>query len=309
MTWDETVPRSTGAGYRGRFAPTPSGPLHLGSLLTAVAGWLQARRCGGKWLLRIDDLDAQRSRPAAADIILRQLESHGLWWDEAPRWQSRHRDEYQTALEQLSLRAPVYPCVCTRAALARDSRAGPDGPIYRGTCRDRNSMTAERAARRLRIQDGELLLQDLFLGTVGRNLQSEIGDFVVRRADGVAGYQLASVVDDLAMGITDIIRGRDLVASSCRQWYLRKILDVPQPGHGHLPILLDRAGQKLSKQNHAAPLQSSQASANLLRCLGYLNQSPPAELAGAPPAAVLAWAQQHWMPQRVGSAAGLAVED
>lgn len=280
-------------GYCGRFAPTASGPLHLGSLLTALAGFLQARRAGGRWLLRIDDLDGPRCRPEHADTILEQLTAHGLHWDGAVRWQSRHIADYESALRQLQQRARLYTCGCSRATLARQSRAGPDGPVYAGTCRDR-ALTAAGAAFRLEAGAGVLHLADPWQPAIERNIERDIGDFVVRRADGQIGYQLACVVDEAAQAVTEVVRGADLIGSSLRQIVLMRRLAQSAPAYRHLPVLLDAEGNKLSKQNHAPPLDNAQAVANLLRCLALLGQAPPKALFDASVEELLGWSVEHW---------------
>jgi glutamyl-Q tRNA(Asp) synthetase len=289
---------STRAGYRGRFAPTSSGPLHLGSLLTALASWLQARQAGGAWLLRIDDLDAERCRPEHADAILRQLEAHGLLWDEPPRVQSRHLAEYEAAFERLHDLGLLYPCACTRAQLAQDSRPGVDGPVYAGTCRDRG-VVSERPAWRLRAGGGPLLLHDPWQGELRRDLAGDVGDFVVRRADGQFGYQLACVVDEAAQGITEVVRGADLIGSSFRQRRLQALLGLPAPAYRHLPVLVGPDGRKLSKQNHARPIDAAHAADNLRYCLELLGQAPPPQPGGGAAIEVLNWALSHWNPAAV----------
>lgn len=286
--------------YRGRFAPTPSGPLHLGSLLAALAGWLQARAAGGAWLLRIDDLDLERSRGGHADTIQRQLEDHGLHWDESPRLQSRHVAEYEAAYERLRGAAPLYPCGCTRARLAQDSLPGIDGPVYAGTCRDQPPHNAgPRNACRLRVDAGTLELSDAWQGPLRRDLQRDIGDFVVRRADGQIGYQLACVVDEAAQGISEVVRGADLIGSSLRQVLLQRLLGLPAPDYRHLPVLVGADGRKLSKQNHAQPIDAASAGNNLHYCLQLLGQAPPPMLRGAMSAEILRWAQQNWNAQQL----------
>lgn len=283
--------------YRGRFAPTSSGPLHLGSLLTALASWLQARAAAGAWLLRIDDLDRERCRPEHADTILRQLEAHGLLWDEAPRVQSRHAAEYEAAFERLHDLGLLYPCACTRAQLAQDSLPGVDGPVYAGTCRDR-AVVSERPSWRLRVGGGGLRLRDPWQGELRRELAVDIGDFVVKRADGRVGYQLACVVDEAAQGISEVVRGADLIGSSFRQIHLQQVLQMASPAYRHLPVLAGADGRKLSKQNHARPVEAAAAAANLQRCLELLNQAPPA-LQGATVEEVLRWGLAHWNPAAV----------
>ena len=258
--------------YRGRFAPTPSGPLHLGSLVTALASYLAARHAGGVWLLRIDDIDGPRCRPEHVDTILRQLDQHGLHWDEEVRYQSQHEHDYQAAFEQLRDQGLCYRCICTRARLAESSLPGLDGPVYPGTCRDAEHSQAD-AAWRLRVPTGRISLDDALHGRIERDLDRDIGDFVIRRADGRIGYQLASVVDERQQRITDLVRGADLIGSSLRQKLLMQHFDHPVPNFLHIPVLLDGAGNKLSKQNHAAPINGATAAQNLIRGLNLLGQA------------------------------------
>lgn len=293
--------------YRGRFAPTPSGPLHLGSLLTALASYLQARTAGGAWLLRIDDLDTTRSRTEHTSTILRQLEAHALLWDETPRFQSEHRLEYETAFGRLQKRGLLYPCTCTRARLAREARPGIDGPIYSGRCRGLQAIPVH-AAWRLRVAAGAAELQDRWQGLLNRDCERDVGDFVVKRVDGVIGYQLACAIDEAAQGITEVVRGADLVGSSFRQLCLQRALELPSPAYGHLPLLVDGGGRKLSKQNHAVPLVTAHASENLYFCLNALNQSPPTALRGAPAPVLVEWARRHWRAEQVPRCRRLILE-
>lgn len=287
-------------GYRGRFAPTPSGPLHKGSLLTALASFLQARAAGGSWLLRIDDLDHARCRPEHCDTILRQLEAHGLLWDETPRRQSAHVEEYLAAYQQLSARRALYACSCTRAQLAQTSIAAIDGAVYAGTCRHRSKILHGEAVR-LSVADISLQFVDACQGLLVRALAQEIGDFVVRRADGQISYQLACVVDEQAQGITEVVRGADLIGSSFRQRYLQHLLDLQQPAYLHIPVLLDEQGRKLSKQNHAESIDRHAVGENLLACLTALGQQPPASLQGSAPVEILHWACTAWDIRRLAA--------
>lgn len=280
--------------YRGRFAPTPSGPLHLGSLMTAVASFLDARHAGGRWLLRIDDLDVPRCMPGADSIILRQLESHGLHWDETPRYESRYRPAYEAALKYLAEGGHLYACRCTRAELASRSRVGPDGPVYDGHCREL-ALPFEDGALRYRLPAGDLELDDQIQGRLRRRPSEDVGDFVVRRRDGILGYHLACAIDEQAQGITRVVRGADLIGSSFCQLSLMRNLHQTSPEYAHLPVLVDQQGGKLSKQNRAAPVEERQASENLWRCLFWLNQAPPDTLRTAPPGELLAWAVPHWL--------------
>lgn len=292
----ETPPRPR---YRGRFAPTPSGPLHLGSLLTALASCLDARHRGGAWLLRIDDLDRARC-PAGMDAtILRQLEAHGLHWDEAPRYQARHVDEYRAALRRLQERGLAYACGCSRAVLARSALPGPDGPVYPGTCRDAG-LDPRGHALRARLPDATRCFDDVWQGRVCRSLRREVGDFVLRRADGATAYQLACAVDEPAMRITDVVRGADLLGSTSCQLWLMAELDLPAPRYAHLPVLTDARGRKLSKQNRAEPVEARHAADNLRRCLALLNQPPPE---AARPEAIVHEACRRWDAARVSRTA------
>lgn len=290
--------------YRGRFAPTPSGPLHMGSLFTALASYLQARGHGGRWLIRLDDLDTPRNVAGADSVILRQLESHGLEWDEAPRYQTQHVQEYRDALAVLADRQHLYCCTCTRAELARTSIAGPDGPVYAGTCRNK-AISIGKHSLRLRVADDSLSFEDLLLGRQTRHLPSEIGDFVIQRNDGIPGYQLACAVDEASQGITEVIRGSDLLDSTFRQLHIQNLLKLSHARYGHLPLLVLPNGKKLSKQNHANPIDASKASHNLQQCLAALGQNPPESLTGAQPRELLNWAVGHWQITQIPRIAAL----
>ena len=278
------------SAYVGRFAPTPSGALHLGSLVTALGSWLDARAAGGRWALRIDDLDRPRVRPGATDEILRQLESHGLCWDGRVRRQSEHIEEYEAALARLRDMGSVYACRCTRAELARQgAQADADAEgetAYPGTCREVR-WPDDDAALRVRVDDATH-------APVG-------GDFVVRRRDGQIGYQLACAVDEHAMGITDVVRGADLVQSGLRQSWLLRTLGLPLPRYRHLPLVLSPGGQKLSKRTESEPLQIEQAPANLVLALRLLGQRAPDEGADRQVDALLRHATSHWAPERIPS--------
>ncbi|NGY06154.1 tRNA glutamyl-Q(34) synthetase GluQRS [Solimonas terrae] len=279
--------------YRGRFAPTPSGPLHLGSLMTALASWLEARTHDGRWLLRIDDLDGPRCVAGVDARILQQLEAHGLYWDEAPRYQSAHLDEYRAAVSQLQQTGRLYACRCTRAELAAGSRIGPDGAVYAGTCREARLGETD-AALRLTVGARQLRYQDGVQGELSRALDSELGDFVVRRRDGIVGYHLACAIDEHAQQISDVVRGADLIGSTFAQMCVQRELMLQAPRYHHLPVIGGRDGLKLSKQNHANPITAEDAGRNLWLCLQWLQQQPPAALLGAPPSLLLEWARRHW---------------
>jgi glutamyl-Q tRNA(Asp) synthetase len=239
----------------GRFAPSPTGPLHLGSLVAAVGSWLFARRAGGRWLVRMEDLDTPRVVPGSADEILRALERYGLTWDGDVVYQSQRIALYDGALTTLHAGSLVYDCACSRADLQRAASA-PDGrePVYPGTCR--LGLPPGRAARavRFRAPHGIIDFDDMVLGRNEEDVFETTGDFVVRRADGVYAYQLAVVVDDAAQGVTQVVRGADLLTSTARQIALQGALDLPTPSYAHLPLVVNADGSKLGKRDGALPL-------------------------------------------------------
>ncbi len=292
------------ATYRGRFAPSPTGPLHFGSLVAAVGSYLDARAQGGEWLVRMEDVDTPRNVPGAADGILATLEAYGFEWDGPVLWQSTRFAAYAEALQRLIDGGLAYGCACSRKEVA-DSGSHPaiDGGLaYPGTCR--NGLPAGRVARawRLRVNDEALAFVDRLQGTVTQHLQSDVGDFVLRRADGLFAYQLAVAVDDEFQAISDVVRGADLLASTPRQIWLQHCLGYATPRYAHLPVASNAAGEKLSKQTLAPALAAGQAGPTLVRALAFLGQAVPAELAQAPLAEIWAWAHAHWdfaaMPRR-----------
>lgn len=296
-------------GYRGRFAPTPSGPLHFGSLVCALASYLDAKTQHGVWLLRIDDLDLPRVASGAVNEIFRALEAYGLHWDEPVRYQSQHSEAYAAAFERLKEQAWVYPCACSRREIA-DSRLNlATHPIYPGTCR--HGMPPEKTLRAWRVHTHGVRInfQDRVQGQVSQNLELEIGDFVLRRADGSFAYQLASVVDDAAMQISDVVRGADLIDSTARQCHLQSLLALPQARYMHLPVALNDAGEKLSKQTLAPPLDWSAPQPTLMRALDFLGQRPARELSTAKVEDLLSWACAHWDVNQIPKIRGLFLDD
>ncbi|MCD6707059.1 MAG: tRNA glutamyl-Q(34) synthetase GluQRS [Thiobacillus sp.] len=287
------------APYVGRFAPSPSGPLHFGSLVAAVASWLDARAAGGRWLVRMEDLDRPRCEPGAADIILRQLEAYGLAWDGAVLVQSQRDDAYAEALDALKESGAAYPCACTRSQLAQAPRNREGEILYPGTCRNGLPAGAVARAWRVRVPDVNTRFHDRIHGDLQQNLAHEVGDFIVRRADGLFAYQLAVVVDDAFQGITHVVRGADLLWNTPRQIYLQTLLGLPTPSYAHVPLITNAAGQKLSKQTLAPALPGTGRSAVLAQALAALGHPPPAELADAEPAELLAWAAARWNIEKV----------
>lgn len=256
------------SSHRGRFAPTPSGPLHFGSLVAALGSFLEARVCGGEWLVRMEDVDTPRVVRGAADAILRTLEAYGFEWDGPVMWQGRRGEAYQAALDGLVDVGRVYGCACSRKTLAAGARRGVDGFVYPGTCRGHPIRMG--SALRLLVTPGRVVVQDALLGHVACDVELECGDFVLKRADGVFTYQLAVVVDDAEQGITHVVRGADLLASTPRQVALQAALGYATPSYMHLPVVLDETGSKLSKQTLAAPLDDRHPLPALLQAAGFL---------------------------------------
>lgn len=254
--------------YRGRFAPTPSGPLHFGSLVAAMASYLEARTHDGVWLVRMEDVDPPRVVAGAAEAILKTLAAYGFEVDETCMWQSRRTLAYQAALQHLMDAGYVYACTCSRKTLAQQGLRGVDGLVYPGTCRMRAPTPG--AALRFRVPRTRIVFDDAALGRVACNVAEECGDFVLRRADGVFAYQLAVVVDDAAQGVTHVVRGADLLASTPRQIVLQQALGYTTPAYLHVPVVLDAEGCKLSKQTLATPLLDSEPLPALQRAARFL---------------------------------------
>lgn len=251
--------------YRGRFAPTPSGPLHFGSLVAALASYLDARSHQGEWLVRIEDVDPPRAVAGSAAAILHALERHGFEWDGEVLYQGGRLEVYLEALGRLMDAGRVYSCTCTRKQIAESGVMGVDGPVYPRSCRGRSHV--EVGALRFALDPQRVVFQDALLGWVACDVDAECGDFVLRRADGVFSYQLAVVVDDAAQGISHVVRGADLLASTPRQIVLQQALGYATPLYMHVPVVLDGQGCKLSKQTLAAPLDD-QAPLSALRQAG-----------------------------------------
>lgn len=286
--------------YRGRFAPSPTGDLHMGSLVAAVASYLEARTRRGEWLVRIEDLDPPREIAGSASGILTTLERYGFRWDGNVLYQSTRDDAYRAAIEHLQELGYAFPCACSRSEIAqRATRTGDEGSVYPGTCR--NGLPPEREARamRLRAPDTELCFTDRLRGRVCQNIADAVGDFVVRRADGYYAYQLAVVIDDAWQGVTDVVRGADLLTSTPRQIWLQRLLGLPTPGYLHIPLLLDAGGRKLSKQLGSLPVDPDRPAPALVDALHLLGQQPPRALARGTANGVWAWALENWRPQRL----------
>lgn len=273
----------------GRFAPSPTGPLHFGSLITALASFLDARQRGGQWLVRIEDIDPPREVPGASDLILKQLDDHGLCWDANVLYQSSRLDNYRDSVEGLLSRGLVYYCQCNRQRL--NELAG----VYDGHCRDLQLDNRGHSVR-LRIDAGaaNISFSDQIMGHYKQSLGPCVGDYVIQRRDQLFSYQLAVVLDDEYQGISHIMRGADLLDSTPRQIYLQQCLGYQQPIYAHVPLALNAEGQKLSKQNLATGLQQGMESQNLFQALQWLQQEPPKELARQSVEVLLGWATEHW---------------
>ena len=290
---------SPASDYIGRFAPSPTGPLHFGSLLAALASFLDARHHGGRWLLRIEDLDAHRNQPGADALILAALDAHGLQWDGEPTWQSRRLPRYQDALSRLTGAGATFYCTCSRKSL-RGFNA------YPGNCRGRTTPPDQDHAVRVLVPDNTTItFADLIQGPYQQHLREGVGDFVVRRRDGIFAYQLTVVVDDIAQGISRVVRGADLLDNTPRQLLLFDYLEQPRPQYAHVPVINERRGHKLSKQTAARQVDNRHASSNLVTALELLGQAPPADLVTAPVDIILDWALASYRLSAVPSGASV----
>jgi glutamyl-Q tRNA(Asp) synthetase len=278
---------------RGRFAPSPTGPLHFGSLVAAVGSYLNVKSRGGQWLVRIEDLDPPREEPGAVDTILKTLEAYNLLWDEPVIYQSRRTEIYEAAIDQLTEKGLTYYCQCSRKDIAADAGAGIDGARYPGTCRTLGLGPGNKSLR-IKVPDEIFAFEDAIQGLVQQNLERDIGDFVIRRRDGLYSYQLAVVVDDGIQNITEVCRGTDLIDSTPRQIYLQQVLELSTPQYLHLPVAMNQHGQKLSKQTHAAPVPQKADSQALSSAIQFLGQNLPTELVGAPTAELIEWSVEYW---------------
>ncbi|MCB1738157.1 MAG: tRNA glutamyl-Q(34) synthetase GluQRS [Gammaproteobacteria bacterium] len=289
--------------YIGRFAPSPTGPLHFGSLIAAVGSYLQARSQHGQWLLRMEDLDPPRQQAGAAEAIIRSLQRYGFEWDGPVVYQSARSPAYDAALERLRAAGWLFPCNCSR----RDINEA--GGIYPGTCRNGMPVrrdTARKPSLRVRSEGAPIRYHDAVQGEFEEDLAATVGDFVLKRRDGLYAYQLAVVVDDSEQGVTEVVRGSDLLDSTGRQIHLQRLLGYPTPGYVHLPVATDAQGCKLSKQTFAEALSDDNPVPSLCAALRFLGQPLPDVVAGSTLAEIWQWAIRHWdlsaVPRRVSIA-------
>jgi glutamyl-Q tRNA(Asp) synthetase len=293
----------TETAYRGRFAPSPTGKPHLGTLIAAVASYLQARVNDGDWLLRIEDVDTTRRVAGAEDAILRTLDRFGFEWDGEVVRQSSRSAIYQQALDRLQEDERLFPCTCSRRLLAQTTAE--QSGIYPGTCREQKLPFPHEHALRLRVPDLSIGFDDAVVGEFRQSLAGDCGDFVVRRRDGLYAYQLAVVVDDALQGVTEVVRGADLLDSTPRQIFLQQCLDFSQPAYAHVPLILDPEGRKLGKSEGAAELNPDRPAKSLYAALEHLGQQPPADLAHARIGDIWQWAIENWDIRKVPDAPGV----
>lgn len=284
--------------YRGRFAPSPTGPLHFGSLIAAAGSYLQARHQQGEWQLRIEDIDPPREIPGATDDILRTLEAYGFEWDGEVIYQHQRLAIYQDYLQQLVKEQQTFACTCSRKDI-NTLLAKSGMQIYPGTCREKTELTGGQYAYRVIAQNKNISFNDPLQGMQTFALQTDIGDFVVKRADGLFSYQLAVAIDDGSMGITEVVRGSDLLTSTPRQIYLQQLLKLNTPGYIHLPVATNAEGQKLSKQTYAPALDALNPTSTLWQALTILGQSPLNELKRGSLDELWQWAITNWNSQSI----------
>ena len=275
----------------GRFAPSPTGPLHFGSVVAAVASYMQAKNQRGKWLVRMDDVDSPRNQAGADTAILKTLEILGLHWDDEVLFQSHRQEAYLEALDILSDKKLVYRCTCTRKQL--------QGTAYPGTCRHQAHDPDQQHSLRIITNQSPKKFNDEIQGHFQQVLETEIGDFIVHRADGLVAYHIATVVDDAWQGITEIVRGADLLDSTPRQIYLQQILNYPMPSYAHLPVAVNEHGYKLSKQHHARPVYDTEPVAILFTALDFLGQQPDKVLLQGNVEEIIQWGIKHWSMNRI----------
>ncbi|WP_326498462.1 tRNA glutamyl-Q(34) synthetase GluQRS [Methylobacter sp. YRD-M1] len=281
----------------GRFAPSPTGPLHFGSLYTALAGFLQARSQQGKWLLRIDDLDTPRNAKGSIDHILKTLDIFGLHWDDNIYYQSHNLDVYEDALHELKENRLIYACTCSRKMLAETHPEQAQADIYPGICRDKPPPTHTPHAFRIKTDNRIISFQDELQGFIAQNLAEQHGDFILKRKDGIIAYQFAVVVDDHRQQINHVLRGFDLLDSTPKQIYLQQQLGLATPQYMHVPIIIDTQGYKLSKQTLAQAVDLKAPNKLIFELLTLLKQAPPNELKHAETTELLDWAIAHWNPK------------
>ena len=276
--------------YIGRFAPSPTGPVHFGTLVAAVGSYLEAKTNHGDWLLRIDDVDTTRKVEGSDVAIIRTLEAFGFQWSGEILYQTQMIDAYEAALDKLIEQSLVFPCLCSRKQL-HESGAG---NIYPGTCRSRKLPEAEEHSLRLIAEDITISFNDMVMGKQAQNIKTECGDFIIKRRDGLFAYQLAVVVDDATQNVTEVVRGTDLLDSTPRQIYLQRLLGYHTPGYCHLPLAVDSAGNKISKSEGRSKIELAHREQLLIETLDFLGQQVPEALNGSGIGDIWKWAIDNW---------------
>ena len=290
--------QQTATAYRGRFAPSPTGDLHFGSLIAAVGSFLQAKSQNGTWLIRIEDLDPPREVAGSTERIIADLAAFGMYPDENVVYQSSRIPVYEAALQDLLARNLAFWCGCSRRHL-------PDEGIYPGTCRKEIPPDRERRSIRLKADRGLIEIDDGIQGRFGQDLKHEVGDFITRRGDGLVAYQLATAIDDAWQGISEVVRGADLLDSTPRQVYLQELLGLPTPRYAHLPVVLGENGKKLSKRTMADPVAGTDLASTLATSLTFLGHPPPNGVSGLDQ--LWRWAFDHWDISKVPARSGAAL--
>ncbi len=296
MTVKSKVQNTKHKLYKGRFAPSPTGSVHFGTLIAAVGSYLQAKKNNGEWLIRMEDVDTTRKVIGADKDILDTLEAFGFEWQGEIIYQSQRTVRYQQVLEQLISQSLVFPCLCTRKQLAKINTS-----IYPGSCRSRQLPEKNTHALRLLAQDKTIHFSDAVMGEQTQNIKSQCGDIIIKRRDGLFAYQLAVVVDDAEQGINEIVRGADLLGSTARQIYLQQLLCYPTPHYCHLPLVVDASGYKISKSKGAGKVDLKHKEKLLVNTLQFLGQHPPESLFKSSIAEIWNWAIKHWSIEKVTS--------
>ena len=291
---------------RGRFAPSPTGPLHFGSLVAALASYLNTKSKGGEWLVRIEDIDPPREQAGATDAILSALEVYGLEWDGPVLYQSQRSETYQNALDELSEKGLTYFCTCSRKQLSESKNQY--GSRYPGHCRS-NTQVIKNSSIRLRTHNKLISFNDQHAGILSQQLESETGDFIIRRRDGLFAYHLAVAVDDAEQEISEVVRGHDLFELTPLHIYLQQCLDLPTPDYLHLPLAVTQSGRKLSKQNLVKQIDIDKPQPTLMAALKFLGQQPPDSLSGESVTDIIQWARDHWSPKNIPTARRIIYED
>ena len=291
------MPEHSSQTYKGRFAPSPTGAVHFGTLLAAVGSYLQAKKNHGEWIIRMEDVDLTRKVEGADTDILHTLEAFGFEWQGEVLYQSKQNEHYENALQQLIEQSLVFPCLCTRKKLAQSS-----SDIYPGSCRQRPLPEENEHALRLIAHDIDITFYDAIMGRQSQNMAQQCGDFIIKRRDGLFAYQLAVVVDDAMQGITEIVRGADLLDSTPRQIYLQQLLGYHTPTYCHLPLAVDADGNKISKSEGAAKVDIKNREKQLCEVLKFLNQKPPSDLFDCSLNEIWQWAIDNWAIDQVTAA-------